>query len=45
MSCCGGNRGKVNVNRYRENTKKTNERGKPSQKKDSKIVSDQLREN
>ncbi|MHA2006697.1 MAG: hypothetical protein ACXABO_13115 [Promethearchaeota archaeon] len=44
MSCCGGNRGKVNVNRYRKNTKKTNESGKSVQKKDSKIVSKQLRE-
>ena len=44
MSCCAGNRGSVNVNTYRENTKKTSESGKSGQKEDSKMVSKQLRE-
>ncbi len=44
MSCCGGSRGNVNFNTYRENTKKTSESGKSGQKEDSKMVSKQLRE-
>ncbi|MHA2039352.1 MAG: hypothetical protein ACW98X_23255 [Promethearchaeota archaeon] len=43
MSCCGGNRGSVNIT-YRENTKKKSESGKSGQKEDSKTVSKQLRE-
>ena len=44
MSCCGGNRGSVNANKYKENTKKKSENGKSGQKEDSKIVSKQLRD-